>query len=98
MPRYLLEVSQPEIVAAKRIDKAVRSHGSHFATQADWHRKHGVCTGTMVVEAENRATALAIVPPGMRTAAQVFQLQSVVAAIETSTAPAPTDGLTALAA
>jgi hypothetical protein len=88
MPRYLLEVSQPEEVAARRIDRAVRSIGSHFATHADWHRKDGLCTGTMVIEAADRSGALGIVPPGMRSATHIFQLESV----------APTDPPYALAA
>lgn len=98
MPRYLLEVSQPENVAAKRIDHAVRSLGSHFASQADWHRQHGVCTGTMVIEAQNRSSALGIVPPGMRAAAHVYRLESVLAAVGTPAASVPGDRPTALAA
>jgi len=98
MPRYLVEVSQAEKVAAKKIAQSVRSIGSHFATHADWHRKDGVCTGTMLVEAADRWGALGIVPPGMRAAARVFQLDAVVAGAAAFTAPTTTSRSYALAA
>ena len=72
MQRYLVEVTLPEAIAAKRIADSVRSIGSHFATHAAWRRKAGVCTGTMVVEAADRWGALGIVPPGMRADTHVF--------------------------
>ena len=75
MPRYLVEVSQAETVAAKRIDQSIRSIGSHFATHAYWHQKDGLRVGTMVVDVENRRAALGIVPPAMRAAASVYQLE-----------------------
>jgi putative hemolysin len=71
MNTYLVEVTQPEAIAVKRIAHSVRSIGSHFATQAVWHRRAGVCIGTMVVEAADRSGALAVVPPGMRADARV---------------------------
>lgn len=73
MPRYLVEVSQPEEVAARRIEQSIRSLGSHFATHADWRRRDGVCTGTMVIEAADSSGALGIVPPAMRAEAGVFR-------------------------
>lgn len=75
MPRYLIEVSQSETVAAKRIDQSIRSIGSHFATRADWHHNDGVRVGTMVVEADNRRAALGIVPPAMRPDARIYQVE-----------------------
>jgi hypothetical protein len=98
MPRYLVEVLQAAKVAEKRIDYSVRSIGSHFATHAVWHRRDGVCVGTMVVEAVDQRSALGIVPPGMRAAAHVVQLESIVAAVAPNAAPTQTDGLHALAA
>ena len=59
MPRYLVQVSQPEAIAAKRISDSVRSIGSHFATHADWQRQAGRCTGSMVIEAADSWGALA---------------------------------------
>ena len=77
MTRYLIEVSQPDGVAARRIAESVRSIGSHFATHARWNREGDDCIGTMVVEADDRWGALGIVPPAMRSAAQIFQLEAV---------------------
>ena len=55
MQKYLVKVTLPEAIAAKRIADSVRSIGSHFATHAAWRRKAGVCTGMMVVEAADRS-------------------------------------------
>jgi hypothetical protein len=98
MARYLVEVSQAEKVAAKRIDRSVRSIGSHFATHTDWHRKDGVCTGSMVIEAADRWSAFGIVPPGMRAAANVFQLEPVTVGSGSTAVSSPTDRRYALAA
>jgi hypothetical protein len=86
MPQYLVEVSEPQAVASKRISRSVNTLGSHFATHADWRQSDGVSTGTMVVEAENRWRALGVVPPAMRPDAQVFELEAVAAR---SRPPAP---------
>jgi hypothetical protein len=80
MPRYLVEVSQPQAVAAKRIDRSVSTLGSHFATHAGWRRDNGRAIGTMVVEADSRSRALGIVPPAMRHDAKVFQIETAAAA------------------
>lgn len=77
MPRFLVQVSQPEDVSAKRIRESVSMIGSHFATHADWRRQHGVSTGTIVIDAGNRWHALRVVPPNMRPDARIFQLQPV---------------------
>jgi hypothetical protein len=73
MNTYLVEVTQPEELAVKRIAHSVRSIGSHFATQAVWRRRAGLCIGTMVVKAADRSGALAVVPPGMRADARVSE-------------------------
>lgn len=88
MPRYILEVSQPQAVAARRIRHAVATLGSHFATHADWRHHNGIATGTMVVEAEDRARALAIVPPPLRPHANVAQLKTEKAAATPHPLPA----------
>jgi hypothetical protein len=74
MPRYLIEVFEPQAVASKRISRSVNTLGSHFATHADWHHQDGVSTGTMIVEAANHSGAFAVVPPAMRPDARVFSL------------------------
>ena len=76
MPGFLVEVSQQaDALTYKWIDESVRTLGSHFATHADWRRKLGVCTGTMVVEAADKWGAFGIVPPSMRSDAHVFRLR-----------------------
>ena len=78
MPKYLVQVSQPEAIAAKRISDFVHSIGSHFATHAGWQRQAGQCTGSMVIEAADSWGALGVIPPGMRADARVFHLEAVV--------------------
>jgi hypothetical protein len=56
---------------------SVRTMGSHFVTHADWARKDGVCTGTMIVEADDSRGAIGVVPPSMRSHAHVYQLETV---------------------
>ena len=77
MPRFLVEVSQRSDASSdKRIDASVRTLGSHFATHADWRRKDGVHTGTLIVEVEDKWRALGVVPPNMRSDANVFHLEA----------------------
>ena len=77
MSRFLVKVTQRSSATAyRRIDHSVRTLGSHFATHADWQRKNGACTGSMIVEAEDRWKALGVVPPGMRSDAHVFLLKA----------------------
>lgn len=78
MPKFLIEVSQEsDALARKRIKDSVHKMGSHFATRAAWIRKAGVCTGTMVVETDDKLAALGVVPPNMRSHAHIFQLEPV---------------------
>jgi hypothetical protein len=79
MPRFLIEVSQPEDRAEKRIAESIRSTGSHFAAGAAWCSRDGVCVGTMVVEAGDWRHAAAVVPPALRGRAQVHRLAAMAA-------------------
>jgi hypothetical protein len=75
MPKFLIEVPQEsDVLAQKRINDSVRTLGSHFATHADWNRKKGVCTGTMIIETDDKWGTIGIVPPNMRAHAHIFQL------------------------
>ncbi len=85
MPRYIVKVSQPEAVAAKRIADAIRTIGSHFATHADWRRKNDLRIGSLVVEANVMWDAVGVVPPNMRAQAAVFLLEPVTARVERAT-------------
>lgn len=98
MPRYFVQVTQAEKVAARLIDQSVGSIGSHFATHADWHRKDGVCVGTTVIEAADHRRALGIVPPGMRAAANLFHLASITVGVGIAAVPRLADRPYALAA
>jgi len=98
MPRYLVEVSEPQVTAAKRIDRSVKTFGSHFATHADWHHQDGMSTGTMIVEAADRWRALGIIPPAMRPDAQVFQLEAAATGGRPHAPPAHAAQPTAMAA
>lgn len=81
MARFLVEVSrQPVALAEQRIRESVSALGSHFATHADWRKRGGLCTGSLVVEADNEAMALGVVPPNMRSHAHVLELETAVAA------------------
>ena len=79
MAEYLVEVSLPERGAMAQIASAIRTIGSHFATHADWRRKGGVVTGSMIVDAPDRIDVLAVVPPAMRGAARVVRLDALAA-------------------
>lgn len=76
MAKYLIKVSQPANVAAGRIAASVRTIGSHFATHATWQQHNGVAIGSLVVEADDRWWAFGIVPPNMRSCAEVVQLEA----------------------
>jgi hypothetical protein len=76
MTRFLIEVSeQSHTLAPKRIRDAVRTLGSHFSARANWTRTDTGCTGTLLVEADDKHRALGLVPPNMRSHARIFQLE-----------------------
>lgn len=79
MPRFLVEVSQPAERAVGRIRDTVQTYGSHFATHADWRQRDGRCIGSIVVEVDDWRQALAVVPPGMRADAHVYELKAMAA-------------------
>jgi len=77
MTRFLVEVTQSsQQVTERKIKDAIRTIGSHFATHANWIHENGRSSGTMIVEAIDKWGALGIVPPGLRSDAHVFALDS----------------------
>ncbi|MCP4379865.1 MAG: hypothetical protein GY798_00290 [Hyphomicrobiales bacterium] len=70
MTDFIVEVSLPEPLASARIKDAIRTLGSHFATRANWRLREGEYTGAVMIDADDERTALAVVPPGLRTAAR----------------------------
>ena len=87
MARYLVEVFQPERVAAKRISQSIQATGSHLSTHAAWRHTDGVAIGTMVVEADDQWRALGIVPPALRSGARISELEPVTTAAAAMAAP-----------
>lgn len=76
MNRFLIEISRKyDGRASRQMDEAIRAMGSHFVTHADWRLSDGFCTGSMIAEVENRNLAAAIVPPCMRAAARIYELE-----------------------
>jgi hypothetical protein len=76
MSRFLIEISRKyDERAAHQMDAAISMMGSHFVTHADWHVHDGMCTGSMIAEAEDRSLAAAIVPPCMRAEARIYELE-----------------------
>jgi hypothetical protein len=81
MSRFVIEVTQPSgSLAHRRLDSAVRGMGSHFVTHAAWKQENGKCTGTMIVEADDMSDVIGIVPPSLRSLAQVYRLELAAAA------------------
>lgn len=75
MPKYLIEVAEPSCeVARRRHQEAIRVFGSYFAAHATWTWKGITCTRTMVVEQDDDRSVQYLVPPNMRTRAQIFHL------------------------
>jgi hypothetical protein len=90
MPRYLVEVSEPQAVASRRIARSVNTLGSHFATHADWRHRDGVSIGSMIVEAADSWGALGIVPPALRPDARILPLEAMAAGMRfDAETPAP---------
>lgn len=88
MPKHLVEVSQPQAIAIKSIGHSIRTLGSHFATRAHWRHHEGLSTGSIIVDADDPAAAILVVPPAMRNAARVTPATDLVQDRE----PAPSSG------
>jgi hypothetical protein len=77
MARFMIEVDHDEKVEACNVAAQVLlSTGSHFLTHADWGCLDGVHTAWIVVEAETREEARAILPPVLRPGARVVGLNA----------------------
>lgn len=76
MPKYLIEIphenNKQECIRAVSIFK---STGSHFLTNADWGCADDVHKAWIVVEVDNKDTALNIVPPWYRPHCQIVTLE-----------------------
>ena len=75
MDRYLVEVPhEAGELACALVVRTFLDTGSHYLTRADWGCQDGVHKAWMIVAASDREEARSIVPPPLRTAAQVVRL------------------------
>ena len=75
MPRFLIEVPhEADTLECTRVVHIFLSTGSHFLTNAEWGCKSGVHSAWMLVDMDDKAQALAIVPPAFRAHARIVGL------------------------
>lgn len=72
MPRFLIEVphDNEETECLRAIDSLL-NFGSHFVMNAEWGCKDGVHKAWIIIEAENKEEARAILPPASRASATI---------------------------
>ena len=76
MSSYLIEVIQPaDDVSRRRVGLAASMLGSQFVARASWRESGDRHIGSMVVDCDQRADALALVPPCLRSFARVTRLE-----------------------
>ena len=73
MARYLIYATHEPEECVKTLDSYLQA-GAHYLTHADWGCEVGVHAEWLVVEAESEREALLMVPPIVRTAAQLVKL------------------------
>jgi hypothetical protein len=75
VPKFLIEVPHdPGTLACARVVKVFLESGSHFLTHAEWGCMDNMHSAWMVVETDNKAEALAIVPPAFRGDTRIVRL------------------------
>jgi hypothetical protein len=75
LPRYLIEVEHAaDGAACKKVVQMFLDTGSHYLSQAEWGCQDGVHKSWIIVEADDREQARAIVPPFLRREATVIRL------------------------
>jgi hypothetical protein len=77
MARFLIEASHDgEAIACSQAQQVFLATGSHYLTHADWGCGDGVHTAWIIVEAETKEQARAILPPASRPGARIVALTS----------------------
>ena len=77
MERFLIEVPhEPGEQACAKAVKIFMETGSHFMTHADYGCEDDEHKAWMIVELEDRASALAVLPPAYRTQAKIIKLNT----------------------
>jgi hypothetical protein len=75
MARFLIEVPhEEEFFACAKAVRILLSTGSHFLTHADWGCYDGEHKGWVIVDVDSKAEARSILPPEVRSAAKIVQL------------------------
>ena len=75
MSKFLIEVPhEADTLECTRVVHVFLSTGSHFLTNAEWGCKSGVHSAWMLVDMDDKAQALAIVPPAFRAHARIVGL------------------------
>jgi hypothetical protein len=73
MARYLIYAKHEPEECIKTLDSYLHA-GAHYLTQAEWGCGAGVHAEWLIVEAETDADAILMVPPIVRSSAQLIQL------------------------
>jgi hypothetical protein len=77
MARFLVEVPHDAgMVPCARVADVFLKTGSHFLTNADWGCRDGVHKAWFIADLDRREEARDIVPPLLRSATTVVQLNS----------------------
>jgi hypothetical protein len=73
MARYLIHASHEPEECVRLLDSYLQA-GAHYLTHAEWGCKAGVHEEWLIVEAEDDASAILMVPPILRTEAELVKL------------------------
>ncbi len=77
MEKYLIEVPhESDRKACEHAIQVFQQSGSHFLSHAEWGCKDNEHKAWIIVEVENRAEAMLIVPPLFRHEAKIVRLVS----------------------
>ncbi len=75
MAKFLIEVPhEGDFLACAKVVHVFLSAGSHLLTQADWGCMDGTHSAWLIVDVENKESALQLVPPVFRKQAKIIGL------------------------
>jgi hypothetical protein len=73
MAKYLIHAAHEPAECQKLLDSYLQA-GAHYLTHAEWGCKVGVHEEWLIVEAEDDASAILMVPPILRNHAELIRL------------------------
>jgi hypothetical protein len=77
MERFLIELPHsPDAGECAKVVQVFLSSGSHLVTKAEWGCNDDVHNAWLIVDVEGRDDAVAIVPPALRSTANVTGLNT----------------------